>query len=737
MTGKIRIPGDLNVPIQLFGQFTVKELIRLTVPVLIGLSFRSVTWIVAGMLAGIVWYLWKPFGQPLDYHVRHLPRWLFGKRQLQESDLGDLESQMGRSIDNHKIKNKHGSLIGVIEVTPTNLDLKTGDENAALHNVYQQLLESVNYPVQILSKQTAFEIEDYLRKLEKRSGPHKVLKKDYMRYCHEIGETELEQTQHYIVVHVEPGGLNYVQKHVEKALSILPGDLEKWCEPWLGSSNDAEGEERALAAELDSRCREVVTELNTADLSAERVTDADRLKELVKESIVFQRSMTPVWTGQPSERGGQYKRSLYISEYPSTVQFGWINQVLQSTGKIDIAQTVRPRNTSDAVKQLQQLSEKLNAEINSFLASGYMGTNKLESLLEDVEWFLDLLAERQGKPVEYGCYITVRADSRERCRQVFDQVCNRLDTMRFDYEVPVLRTDYAYKSMTPLYLDCLNESLLMPASSAASGFPFTTQQSTGFGVLHGLDTGSGAPVLLNRFDWSSHSLARMGMVGSGKSYKSKLELLRSQLVHDDLQVVVVDPKQEYRRIIEICQGEYRVLNGETEVRFDNDVVGYTIPERGDENNVRLLVDGVRQIYHKTSQNEQKTLVLIDEARILLNDEHGLDVLNQFVLEGRDTNTAVTLVTQNASHFTYSRKGREILDNMPAKEFMRHDRVPESAVNYFDMSRREKQELYELKTGTESRYSESLLRVSGRLKTRVKIESTSQEHVAIDSPEVEA
>jgi type IV secretory pathway VirB4 component len=229
----------------------------------------------------------------------------------------------------------------------------------------------------------------------------------------------------------------------------------------------------------------------------------------------------------------------------------------------------------------------------------------------------------------------------------------------------------------------------------------------------------------------------MGMVGSGKSYKSKLELLRSKLVYDGLQIVVVDPKQEYRRVVKACGGSYEELDEETVVEFDNDVVGYTVPERGDKKNVEFLVDAVRQIYQKVSQDTRKTLVLIDEARILLNDEHGLDILNQFVLEGRDTNTAVTLVTQNASHFTHSRKGREILDNVPAKEFMRHDRVPDSVVKYFDLSNREKQELYELETGRESRYSEALVRVSGQLKTRVKVESTSKEHVLIDSPEVEA
>jgi type IV secretory pathway VirB4 component len=109
-------------------------------------------------------------------------------------------------------------------------------------------------------------------------------------------------------------------------------------------------------------------------------------------------------------------------------------------------------------------------------------------------------------------------------------------------------------------------------------------------------------------------------------------------------------------------------------------------------------------------------------------------LNQFVLEARDTNTAITLISQNASHFTYCREGREILDNMPGKVFMRHDRVPEDVVDYFQLSQQEKQELYELKTGTDSAYSEALLKITGRLDTRVKIESTQVEESIINRGE---
>jgi type IV secretory pathway VirB4 component len=225
------------------------------------------------------------------------------------------------------------------------------------------------------------------------------------------------------------------------------------------------------------------------------------------------------------------------------------------------------------------------------------------------------------------------------------------------------------------------------------------------------------------------------MVGSGKSYTTKIELLRSDIVYDDLQIIAVDPKKEYRKVIESLNGVCVRLpySGDLDQLGDRHAC-FQVKERGQRDDVNTLVDLVQDIYRYTSKNQRKTLVLIDEARILMNHETGRQVLNQFVLEARDTNTAITLVTQNASHFTYCREGQEILDNMPGKVFMRHDRVPDSVVEYFQLSERERQELHELKTGTDSPYSEALLKISGKLDTRIRIKSTDTEHRIIEQEE---
>jgi hypothetical protein len=612
--------------------------------------------------------------------------------------------------------------VGVVRVDPANLEMKTEAEQAALHHVYQDLLHSINYPIQVHSRQESIDLREYIHRIETGNSSNR-LKQDYLEYVEGLSNQELTTTQHYITVRVQQDELEWLQ-------TILPD--------WTpGVETRSEPDTENLVNELDSRIHEINDAVNTADLTPEQVTGRE-LEQLYNQLQAQTGEPTVKWNSTPEKEWGEYQRSVYISELPSNTELAWPIQLLRVNGLVDITQVIHPKSSAATSKKLQRLTQRLNAEIDSLLRHGYYGANKLESLLDDAEWFLNLLADREDQPVEYGCYITTHHDNEERAKQVFEQLCQRLETLQIQYRHPVLRTDQARKATHPFHSDPLDEVQLMPASSAAAGFPFATQTThQENGVIYGVDSSDGTPVLADRYNWSSHSMARMGMVGSGKSYAAKTELLRSQLAYDDLQIIIVDPKQEYSTVTRVLDGETQVLQEGSELQPGrHDVLNLTVERRGQEENLQLLVDAVRDIYSYTSQTTRRTIVLIDEARILLNDEQGRNVLNQFVLEARDTNTAITLVSQNASHFTHHRKGREILDNMPGKIFMRHDRVPDSVVDYFELSQREKQELYELKTGTEAGYSEALLKISGELDTRIQVESTPQEHAVITAGDEE-
>ena len=580
--------------------------------------------------------------------------------------------------------------IAVLKVSPVNLDLKTDRDYEAYHQVYQRILNTISYPVCIHSRQKRSDLSDYVEIISSNDS-HPVLRSNYTEYCKQVAATGFVRTDHFVVVRV------------------------------------AGGEHEHPGRELSRRVHEIQSNLAGSGFKIFQVT-GDELKRFAKQAFNPAPNPTEQYCATANDGFDEYRRLVYIKEYPSELEFGWPRHLFRVDGLVDVTQVFRPVGIDEAVRKLRRSSEKLDAAIGAYLKQGHKGVNKLERSLDDTEWFLDLLAKQECKPIQYGVYVTAHGPTRKAVDTTFDQLVTQLEALQLAFQEPGLRNDYAYFTDHPFYPDRLTETLLMPTVSAATGLPFGNQPLTGSdGILYGLDTEDGTPILIDRFEWDSHSTAVMGTLGSGKSYFTALELLRSILVYPDIQLIVVDPKKEYRQTVEALGGDHRFVIKGKDYSFDNQVVGFEVKNRGEFENVSALVDLVRQIYSATSKNQRRTIVVIDEARLLLKDEAGCHALNQFVLEARDINVAVHLVTQNRSHFAGSSNGREILKEIPGELFFRHEVAPDSPI----LSRQEEIDIQGLKSGEEANHSEGYLHISNGIHTKIKIESTPAEHRIID------
>ena len=86
-------------------------------------------------------------------------------------------------------------------------------------------------------------------------------------------------------------------------------------------------------------------------------------------------------------------------------------------------------------------------------------------------------------------------------------------------------------------------------------FPFASAElSATNGVLYGTTTNGSGLVLWDRFAQDNHNSVILARSGAGKSYLAKLEALRS--LYAGIEVAVVDPEDEYRRLAETVGGAY-------------------------------------------------------------------------------------------------------------------------------------------------------------------------------------
>lgn len=84
MTMRQPMTGDFDEPVRFFGWFTWLDLLRIGLPFVAVLQWFDVSnlsiietllVLLPAAILSLVWYLWRPYGDPVDVHVFHLGRW--------------------------------------------------------------------------------------------------------------------------------------------------------------------------------------------------------------------------------------------------------------------------------------------------------------------------------------------------------------------------------------------------------------------------------------------------------------------------------------------------------------------------------------------------------------------------------------------------------------------------------------------------------------------------------------
>ena len=262
-------PGDLDLSPRFFGVFSPKDLIRIAVPTVLAFgvvfqpsSLKDVGLIAAALVFGIGVAKFRPWGRTLDAHLISLVRWLPGARTVKDGAL--------RTRDHAYFETARGAVIGVIEVDPTNLAMQSQGKQDALHHVYQQLLATVTYPIEIHSRQHEIDLSEHLAEIAESDRPvpesktEQALRDSYHAYLTHLNETELVETTHYITIRIPRSAENAASDLLrsiplpERIASFLSSDVNR-----SDTADDDGGEETIEASvgqvvELDRRCNEVL-----------------------------------------------------------------------------------------------------------------------------------------------------------------------------------------------------------------------------------------------------------------------------------------------------------------------------------------------------------------------------------------------------------------------------------------------------------------------------------------------
>ena len=105
------------------------------------------------------------------------------------------------------------------------------------------------------------------------------------------------------------------------------------------------------------------------------------------------------------------------------------------------------------------------------------------------------------------------------------------------------------KSIFPNMTDELLIHSKFNSSPLSSFFPFTSFDLTSdTGILYGINRHNSSLVLFDRFQLTNYNSVTFATSGAGKSYTTKLEILRSLMFGTE--VIVIDPEREYEYLAE-------------------------------------------------------------------------------------------------------------------------------------------------------------------------------------------
>lgn len=255
------------------------------------------------------------------------------------------------------------------------------------------------------------------------------------------------------------------------------------------------------------------------------------------------------------EIGEKFARTFYIMQYPRILQEGWFAPIINTDRVFDISIFVHPTNTARILRELQKKVTEIESQINISAERGLVRDPKLDTAYQDVERLRDQLQQAQERLFEVGVYITLYGDNEEDLNKVESEVRSALESKLVLIRPALFQQAEGFQSTTPIAADKLEVHTRLNTSPLSSIFPFISFDLTSDkGILYGVNRHNSSLVLFDRFSLENYNSVVFAKSGSGKSYATKLEILRSLMF--DTEVLVIDPEKEYEYLAEAVGGRY-------------------------------------------------------------------------------------------------------------------------------------------------------------------------------------
>ena len=277
---------------------------------------------------------------------------------------------------------------------------------------------------------------------------------------------------------------------------------------------------------------------------------------------------------------GVYIRTLYISGYPFVASSGWLDSLINFNHDTDISYHLHEVSALHALPKLHRKITELESTKRAMMRAGKIVGSEVTDPLESAIELRDKIQRGQEKLFQMSIYIAIRADSLEGLNKTTKLLEATMAARLFYSKTARYQQLEALQSILPRGEDLLSQKRNLDSSSAALTFPFMSselvQESC---ILYGVNKSNNSLVILDRFSLHNANSIVFAQSGSGKSYTTKVEILRQLM--QGTKVLVIDPEREYKRLSETVGGTYIKLSAKSKEKINPFDLATTFHTKGD------------------------------------------------------------------------------------------------------------------------------------------------------------
>jgi type IV secretory pathway VirB4 component len=252
---------------------------------------------------------------------------------------------------------------------------------------------------------------------------------------------------------------------------------------------------------------------------------------------------------------GKTSRTFFVMSYPRFLTDGWLAPIINLDKVFDIGIHIHPIPTDKILNEFKKKVAEVQSQINVRESKGLVRDPILDTAYRDLEQLRDSLQQAQEKIFSIGLYITIYADSEDELFKSENEIRSLLESKLIYLKPALFQQVEGFMSVSPIGKDILQVHTKLNTGPVSSFFPFISSELTdNKGILYGINRHNSGLVIFDRYSLPNYNSVIFATSGAGKSYATKLEILRTMMF--DTEVIVIDPEKEYEYLAEAVDGRY-------------------------------------------------------------------------------------------------------------------------------------------------------------------------------------